>query len=365
RESRREDAIPTFSDGSPEASTLSTMKESMAKVDAASEAKPNPENKPTYKISEIASVWMDQGGDTRQLQDMVVEYTNLSPANAKRVANAIAKQYDIQQSIATAFIETQTGLSVEALPEGVNPPKEVDPDRPKPVMQRLFEVFMGVKVPPKKITGSEKAFLRSQILLKIAANRAAKNAQKATADAVVETIKSMGLYGEVRPKQVAALAKRATKVIWTSEKSVEAFNDYAAKVVANANYDADLREAKDAQKRAKQLSKQKNVAMSPQRQVLDNISKVAANRLDNPRMFADVVNYYMRAFKSTVSPDYVVMPDSELTSYLSQMESEATANQAEIDRVANERLATKYGVSVDEVTKLIEADNIIAELQKA
>jgi hypothetical protein len=296
---------------------------------------------------------------------MVTEYTNLTPANAKKVADAIAKQYDIQQSIATAFIETQTGLSVEALPEGVNLPKEVDPDRPKPVMQRLFEVFMGVKVPPKKITGSEKAFLRSQILLKIAANRAAKNAQKATADAVVETIKSMGLYGEVRPKQVAALAKRAAKVIWTSEKSVEAFNNYAAKVVTNANYDADLREAKDAQKRAKQLSKQKNVAMSPQRQVLDNISKVAANRLDNPRMFADVVNYYMRAFKNAVSPDYVVMPDSELTSYLSQMESEATANQAEIDRVANERLAAKYGVSVDEVTKLIEANNIIAELQKA
>jgi len=365
RESRREDAIPTFSEGSPEAATLSTMAASMAKVDGASKAKPNPENKPTYKISEIASVWMDQGGDTRQLQDMVVEYTNLTPANAKKVADAIAKQYDIQQSIATAFIETQTGLSVEALPEGVNLPKEVDPDRPKPVMQRLFEVFMGVKVPPKKITGSEKAFLRSQILLKIAANRAAKNAQKATADAVVETIKSMGLYGEVRPKQVAALAKRAAKVIWTSEKSVEAFNNYAAKVVTNANYDADLREAKDAQKRAKQLSKQKNVAMSPQRQVLDNISKVAANRLDNPRMFADVVNYYMRAFKNAVSPDYVVMPDSELTSYLSQMESEATANQAEIDRVANERLAAKYGVSVDEVTKLIEANNIIAELQKA
>ncbi|NBW23315.1 MAG: hypothetical protein EBR82_86765, partial [Caulobacteraceae bacterium] len=90
RESRREDAIPTFSEGSPEASTLSTMKESMAKVDAASEAKPNPENKPTYKISEIASIWMDQGGDTRQLQDMIEENTLLSPANAKRVANAIA-----------------------------------------------------------------------------------------------------------------------------------------------------------------------------------------------------------------------------------------------------------------------------------
>jgi hypothetical protein len=363
RESRREDAIPTFSDGSPEASTLSAMAASMVKVDAASEAKPNPENKPTYKISEIASVWMDQGGDVRQLQDLISENTNLTPTNAAKVANAIAKQYDIQQSIATAFLETQIGLSVEALPEGVTLPKEVDPDRPKPVMSRLFEVFMGVRVPPVKIQVNEKAALKDQIRLKAAANRAAKAEQRRTAEEVVEIIKAMELLGPVRPKQVQALAKRAARVIWTSEKSVEAFSEYAAKVVENTNYDADLREAKDAQKRAKQLSTQNKVAMSPQREVLEDISKIPVNKLDDPRMFAEAVNYYLRGFKAVLSPDYVVIPDAEMESYLSGAQSETQRNQRDLDREANERLAKKYGIEADQVNEMMESIDIIKQIE--
>jgi GNAT superfamily N-acetyltransferase len=359
RESRREDAIPTFSEGSPEASTLSTMAVSMAKVDAASEAK----GPTTYKISEIASVWMDQGGDTRQLQDLISENTNLTPANAKKVANAIAKQYDIQQSIATAFLETQTGLSVEALPEGVTLPKEVDPDRPRPVMQRLFDVFMGVRVPPVKIEVNEKTALKQQIRLKAAANRAAKQEQQRTAEEVVEIIKAMELLGPVRPKQAQALAKRAAKVIWTSEKSVEAFSEYAAKVVENANYDADLREAKDAQKRAKQLSTQKKVAMSPQREVLEDVSKIPVNKLDDPRMFAEAVNYYLRGFKAVLSPDYVVIPDAEMESYLSGAQSETQRNQRDLDREANERLAKKYGIEPDQVNEMMESIDIIKQIE--
>jgi hypothetical protein len=357
------EGIPTFSEGSPEASTLSNMKASMAKVDAASEAKPNPENKPTYKISEIASVWMDQGGDARQLQDLITENTNLTPANAKRVANAIAKQYDIQQSIASAFIETQTGLSVEALPEGVTLPKEVDPDRPRPVMQRLFDVFMGVRVKPVKITVNEKTALNQQIRLKAAATREAKKAQQETANEVVEIIKAMELRGPVRPKQAQALAKRAAKVIWTSEKSIESFTDYAAKVVENTNYDADLRAARDAQKRAKALSTQKKVALSPQREVLSDISKIAVNRIEDPRMFAEMVNYYLRGFKKAISPDYVVVPDAEIQGYLSSVKDEEIQSQRELDRAVNLRLAEKYGVDPEEVNEVLAAFDVIKEIE--
>lgn len=355
--------FPTFETTSPEAATLSTMAASMAKVDAASEGKPNPENKPTYKISEIASVWMDQGGDARQLQDLISENTLLSPANAKKVANAIAKQYDIQQSIKTAFLETQTGLSVEALPEGVTLPKEVDPDRPRPVMQRLFDVFMGVRVPPVKITGNEKTLLKQQIRLKAAANRAAKQEQQRTADEVVEIIKSMELRGPVRPKQTQALAKRAAKVIWTSEKSMESFIEYAAKVVENANYDADLREAKAAQKRAKELSKQKKVAMSPQRLILQQIGNVAANKLEDPRMFAEMINYYLRGFKDVRSPEYVVVPDEEITGYISQLETDSVTDQSEVERETNERLARKYDLDPNTIPELMGLINIIEEIE--
>ena len=359
RESRREPA-PTFTEESPEAKTLSNLKASMEKVDGASETKGGkPE---TQKVSEIAANWMESGGDERALQDAIIENTNLSPVNAAKVAKVIARQYDIQQSIATAFLETQTGLSVEALPEGVTLPKEVDPDRPKPVMSRLFEVFMGVRVPPVKITVNEKTALKDQIRLKAAANRAAKEAQKETAAAVVDIIKQMELRGPVRQKQAQALAKRAAKVIWTSEKSLEAFTDYAARVVENTNYDADLREAKAAQARAKQLSKQKSVAMSPQRRVLEDISKVAVNSIDDPRIFAESVNYYLRGFKKVTSPDYVVIPDSEMTSYLSELETQEINSFAERERLTNERLAEQYGIPISEVESLLNSQDIIRDL---
>lgn len=352
---------PSFAIDTPEAKTLSNLKASMEKVDGASEAKGGkPE---TQKVSEIAANWMESGGDERALQDAIIENTNLSPVNAAKVAKVIAKQYDIQQSIATAFLETQMGLSVEALPEGVTLPKEVDPDRPKPVMSRLFEVFMGVRVPPVKIQVNEKAALKDQIRLKAAANRAAKAEQKRTAEEVVEIIKAMELLGPVRPKQVQAMAKRAARVIWTSEKSVEVFSEYAAKVVENANYDADLREAKDAQKRAKQLSTQKKVAMSPQREVLEDVSKVPVNKLDDPRMFAEAVNYYLRGFKAVLSPDYVVIPDAEMESYLSGAQSETQRNQRDLDREANERLARKYGIEPDQVNEMMESIDIIKQIE--
>ena len=360
RESRVEPA-PRFAEESPEAKTLSTMRATMEKVDSASEAKGGKSK--TQKVSEIAANWMESGGDTRALQDAITENTNLSPANAQKVANAIARQYDIQQSIAAAFLETPAGISVEAIPEGATLPKEVDPDRPKPVMQRLFEVFMGVRVPPVKITGNEKTLLKQQIRLKAAANRAAKNEQQKIADAVVETIKEMELRGPVRPKQVAALAKRAAKVIWTSEKSVEVFTEYAAKVVENTNYDADVREAKTAQKRAKELSKQKKVAMSPQREILSQIGNVAINKLEDPRLFAETINYYLRGFKDVRSPEYVVVPDAEMTSYLSQLETEAGRDQIEVEREANERLARKYDVDPDTIPDLMGLINIIEEIE--
>jgi hypothetical protein len=345
--------VPTFTEGSPEASTLSNMKESMAKVDAASEAK----GPTTYKISEIASIWMDQGGDTRQLQDLITENTNLTPANAKKVANAIAKQYGLQQSIAEARIETAEGVSLEGLPEGVTIPKEADPKRPKTVIQRLIDVTTGVRVKPTMLTVNEKTALKDQIRLKAAATREAKKAQQETANEVVDIIKAMELRGPVRPKQAQALAKRAAKVIWTSEKSMESFMAYAEKVVANTNYDADLREAKAAQKRALELSKRSTVA-SPQQEILANIAKIGVNMLENPREFADVVNYYMRGFKPVVSPDYVVVPDDEVTSYLSQAEDIVEEARAEFDRVVTQRLSEKYGVSPDKIQSILDAQDI-------
>jgi hypothetical protein len=353
------ESIPTFSEESPEAKTLSNLKVSMEKVDAASETKGGkPE---TQKVSEIAANWMESGGDERALQDAITENTNLSPANAAKVAKVIAKQYGIQQQIAETLPETTQGISVEGLPEGAVIPPEVDPKRPKTVLQRVIDATTGVRTKPVKLEVNEKTVLKQQIRLKAASFRQAKKAQQEQAAEVIESIKAMDIRGGIRPKQAAALMKRAALVNFASEKSVDNFISYAEKTIANANYDKDLADAKLAQKRAKELAKRDKVPDN-QKEVLRNTNKVEVALLEDPREFADAVNHYLRAFKDVVSPEYLVVPDAELDSYLSAKKDEAENARAEIDFDTISDLAAKYGVPVSEVNNVLNAQDVEAVL---
>jgi hypothetical protein len=363
RESRREDTIPTFSEGSPEASTLSTMASSMAKVDAASEGKPNPENKPTYKISEIASVWMDQGGDTRQLQDMVVEYTNLTPANAKKVANAIAKQYGLQQGIAEAG-----AVIAEPAPEAEGAPRKTS-------VQRFIEQARGIRKPIVKLEVSERAELKRQIQLKAREARetrkARKEAAKEVAAFITQYVKDNEIRGPIKSRQSMALAKQALKLDVNNEKAVDKFAMYVERVIENANYDADLRQAKALVKKAGKLAKSKT-AMGNQPVVLEAISNINPSLIDNPFEFNILAERYLLAFAPVTSKKYSVFPDSELLQQLGVFESEAKINQDELNRAAAQRLleaqaayADQQGISLDEAQELLNKETNIEEDVKA
>jgi hypothetical protein len=360
RESRREDAIPTFSEGSPEAATLTNMKESMAKVDAASEAKPNPENKPTYKISEIASVWMDQGGDSRQLQDMVVEYTNLTPANAKKVANAIAKQYGLQQRIA------ETGAVIaEPAPEAEGAPRKTS-------VQRLIEQAVGVRRPIVKLEVNEKTALKDQIRLKAREARetrkARKEAARELAEAVTQYVKDNQIRGPVRARQTISLAKQALKLDVNNEKAVDRYIMYVERVVENANYDKDLSDAKALRKRAKQIAKNKNIGPE-QKKVLEAIGNINPSLLDNPFEYNVLTERYLLGFLPVTSARYSVMPDAEARQYLESLEEQMKNNQAELDRAELERFfeaqagfAEQRGLSLEEAQELLNEDGDIATI---
>jgi hypothetical protein len=360
RESRREDAIPTFSEGSPEASTLSNMKESMAKVDAASEAKPNPENKPTYKISEIASVWMDQGGDARQLQDMVVEYTNLSPANAKKVANAIAKQYGLQQQIA------ETGAVIaEPAPEAEGAPRKTS-------VQRLIEQAVGVRRPIVKLEVNEKTALKDQIRLKAREARetrkARKEAARELAEAVTQYVKDNQIRGPVRARQTISLAKQALKLDVNNEKAVDRYIMYVERVVENANYDKDLSDAKALRKRAKQMAKNKNIGPE-QKKVLEAIGNINPSLLDNPYEYNVLTERYLLGFLPVTSARYGVMPDAEARQYLESLEEQMKNNQSELDRAELERFfesragfAQQRGLTMEEAESLLNEDGDISTI---
>jgi hypothetical protein len=350
--------FPTFETTSPEAATLSTMAASMAKVDGASEAKPNPENKPTYKISEIASVWMDQGGDARQLQDMVVEYTNLTPANAKKVANAIAKQYGLQQGIAEAgAVIAEPAAEVEGAPR-------------KTSVQRLIEQAVGVRRPIVKLEVNEKTALKDQIRLKAREARetrkARKEAARELAEAVTQYVKDNQIRGPVRARQTISLAKQALKLDVNNEKAVDRYIMYVERVVENANYDKDLSDAKALRKRAKQIAKNKNIGPE-QKKVLEAIGNINPSFLDNPYEYNVLTERYLLGFLPVTSARYSIMPDAEARQYLESLEEQMKRNQAELDRAELERFfearvdfAQQRGLSMEDAESLLNEDGDIA-----
>jgi hypothetical protein len=332
----------------------------MAKVDAASEAKPNPENKPTYKISEIASVWMDQGGDTRQLQDLITESTNLTPANAKKVANAIAKQYGIQQRIA------ETGAVI------AEPAPEVEGAPRKTSVQRLIEQAVGVRRPLVKLEVNEKTALKDQIRLKAREARetrkARKEAARELAEAVTQYVKDNQIRGPVRARQTISLAKQALKLDVNNEKAVDRYIMYVERVVENANYDKDLSDAKALRKRAKQMAKNKNIGPE-QKKVLEAIGNINPSLLDNPFEYNVLTERYLLGFLPVTSRRYSVMPDAEARQYLESLEEQMTRNQAELDRAELERFfeaqagfAEQRGLSLEEAQKLLNEDGDIAPI---
>jgi hypothetical protein len=352
--------VPTFSEGSPEAFTLSNMKASMAKVDGASEAKPNPENKPTYKISEIASVWMDQGGDVRQLQDLISENTLLSPANAKKVANAIAKQYGIQQSIA------ETGAVI------AEPAPEVEGAPRKTSVQRLIEQAVGVRRPIVKLEVNEKTALKDQIRLKAREARETRKARKEAArdlaEAVTQYVKDNQIRGPVRARQTISLAKQALKLDVNNEKAVDRYIMYVERVVENANYDKDLSDAKALRKRAKQMAKNKNIGPE-QKKVLEAIGNINLSLLDNPYEYNVLTERYLLGFLPVTSRRYSVMPDAEARQYLESLEEQMKRNQAELDRAELERFfeaqagfAQRRGLTMEEAERLLNEDKDISTI---
>jgi len=349
--------FPTFETTSPEAATLSTMAASMAKVDTASEAKPNPENKPTYKISEIASVWMDQGGDVRQLQDLISENTNLTPTNAAKVANAIAKQYGIQQQL----VEAAAPLT-EITPEAEGAPR-------KSSVTKLIEQTTGVRKPVVKIQVSESAALKKQIQLKAREARETRKARKEAAEdlakSITDYVKANPIRGPINSRQAMSITKRALKLDVNNEAAVDRFEMYVERVIENANYDQDLADARALIKRAKTFAKSKETQGNV-KTTLDAIANISPTLLDNPFEFNLVVQRYLLGLAPVTAKRYAVMPDADVRRYLESLETQISANQDILNRSKAQRIldgqvayAEEKGIPLDEAIAILNSEEYL------
>jgi hypothetical protein len=146
---------------------------------------------------------------------------------------------------------------------------------------------------------------------------------------------------------------------------------YVERVIENANYDADLRQAKALVKKAGKLAKSKT-AMGNQPVVLEAISNINPSLIDNPFEFNILAERYLLAFAPVTSKKYSVFPDSELLQQLGVFEAEMKRNQDELTRAAAERLleaqaayATQEGISLEEAQEFLNRETNIEEDFKA
>ena len=356
RESRREPA-PTFTEESPEAKTLSNLKASMAKVDAASEAKGGkPE---TQKVSEIAANWMESGGDERALQDAIIENTNLSPANAAKVAKVIAKQYGLQQQIA------ETGAVIaEIAPEPEGAPR-------KSSVTKLIEQTTGVRKPVVKLQVSESAALKKQIQLKAREARETRKARKEAAEelakAITDYVKANPIRGPINSRQAMSITKRALKLDVNNEAAVDRFEMYVERVIENANYDRDLADARALIKRAKTFAKSKDTQGNV-KTTLDAIANISPTLLDNPFEFNLVVQRYLLGLAPVTAKQYAVMPDADVRRYLESLETQISANQDVLNRSKAQRILDKQaayaeekGIPLDEAISILNSEEFLNE----
>jgi hypothetical protein len=335
------------------------MAASMAKVDGASEGKPNPENKPTYKISEIASVWMDQGGDVRQLQDLISENTNLTPTNAAKVANAIAKQYGIQQQL----VEAAAPLT-EITPEAEGAPR-------KSSVTKLIEQTTGVRKPVVKIQVSESAALKKQIQLKAREARETRKARKEAAEdlakSITDYVKANPIRGPINSRQAMSITKRALKLDVNNEAAVDRFEMYVERVIENANYDQDLSDARALIKRAKTFAKSKETQGNV-KTTLDAIANISPTLLDNPFEFNLVVQRYLLGLAPVTAKRYAVMPDADVRRYLESLETQIRDSQEVLDRSKAQRILDKQsayaeekGIPLDEAISILNSEEFLNE----
>ena len=356
RESRREPST-TFTEESPEAKTLSNLKASMEKVDAASEAKGGkPE---TQKVSEIAANWMEQGGDERALQDAITENTNLSPVNAAKVAKVIAKQYGLQQQIA------ETGAVIaEIAPEAEGAPR-------KSSVTKLIEQTAGVRKPVVKLQVSESAALKKQIQLKAREARETRKARKEAAEdlakSITDYVKANPIRGPINSRQAMSITKKALKLDVNNEAAVDRFEMYVERVIENANYDRDLADARALIKKAKTLSKS-STTQANVKTVLDLVAAIPPALLDNPFEFNLVVQRYLLGLAPVTAKKYAVMPDADVTRYLQSLEPKIKENQDTLNRARAQRILDKQasyaeeeGIPLDEAIAILNSEEFLTQ----
>lgn len=235
-----------------------------------------------------------------------------------------------------------------------------DPDG-KAEFIRLMNEQMGVTTPPMGTKANQKkvskAYLRDELKKAVDAGKRVgiadvAKARKEFVAQVKEALSKDNLKGSLTDAQARSIATRAAGVNPLNPKAVDRFIDYAEKVVAKANYSADLEAAESAKTKLRSAAKRPRIPVNIAEAMRD-MSQVDVELLSDPLKYASMAEALLAAASPVKGSKYAMADIDAITDYLASIESEWL-------RSYGARLAEDFGISGIEG---IDAQDIIDAIE--
>lgn len=181
-----------------------------------------------------------------------------------------------------------------------------------------------------------------------------REARKEFVQKVRNTLKE--LTNRLSPTQVRAITASAARRNPASDRSVAAFVRHAERIMANAQYAADVEKAKDYRKKAKKMSKRESVPLN-HKEVLASMARMDVGALPDPAAFNAIAEQYMQQF-APMTQGYVPQSSADTLDALAKMhESAAEERFKERTEDADDALAGAMAAeSADEFAEGIDED---------
>jgi len=271
----------------------------------------------------------------------------LSDRGAMAVFNVGYKRFNSGERIIREMREGVLKMAPEPTPAPEAVVEEAPAERPKrrTKMQNIIDISTGVKRPKTKLTVNEMTALKDQIRMGARKRKEDKRTQREFAKDLTQQLREAAIRGKVRPSQLRAITSKALQTQFDNEASILGFVNYANKVIENANYEKDLSDAKSAIKSAKRLAKQKGLAANIKAN-LEKLANIEPRQIEPEEMvevegetpisvaeFTAVLKEYMKAGGPVTAEEYVLVPDAEITDFLTKL-----GEQIETNRKAKENL---------------------------
>jgi len=152
-------------------------------------------------------------------------------------------------------------------------------------------------------------------------------------------------------RQAAAIGRAAARVNPSNPLSVARFKKYAENVIKKAEYEKDLKDARAAKNKAKDMAKG---APQNHKDALQEISSIDVSMIEDPAKYAERVNDYLNVMRSVTSEKYESKSSDEMMDYAESLSLQVEAEYSKLLREEYE-LSDIGGMSAKQIYDALQS----------